>query len=467
MSHADDTPGHGQPVADVLKELQGGTGAFVGSPFVVELAEAGYEQRELEASGTAVSYRVEGALTEDGRWSFVPAATAPYRTRVLVRRPTDPSRFSGTAVVEWLNVSGGVDADVEWISLHEEILRRGHAWVGVSAQRIGVMGGPVLVEGPDVPERDVVGKGLRGIDPVRYDTLDHPGDGFAFDIFTQVGRAVAAGDALSGAQAQRLIAAGESQSAIAMVTYYNGVHPLAGVFDGFFVHSRGAFGLPLVGPGEHADIAGSMAVGAPALLRSDLDTPVLDVQAEADVTGVLNSYVARQPDHERLRLWEVAGTAHADRHLLGPTTKALECGYPINDGPMHVVVKAGFRALERWVSEATLPPRAPLLEVSPGPPPAVRRDDDGIAKGGVRTPPVDVPVVTLSGDPGPSASMLCLLLGSTTPLSAERLGALYASKTEYLDRYRARTDEAIERGFVLEEDRDALLAFADPSAIPG
>ena len=56
----------------------------------------------------------------------------------LVRMPSDPAKFSGTVVVEWLNVSGGVDADPDWTSLHEEIVRRGDAWVGVSAQRIGV-----------------------------------------------------------------------------------------------------------------------------------------------------------------------------------------------------------------------------------------------------------------------------------------------------------------------------------------
>jgi len=310
----------------------------------------------------------------------------------------------------------------------------------------------------------VAGKGLRGIDPARYGALDHPGDGFAFDIFTQVGRAVVAGAALSGRRPRRVIAAGESQSAIAMVTYYNGVHPLAGVFDGFFVHSRGAFGLPLVAPGQHADIAGSMA-GIPVVFRTDLDTPVLDVQSEADVTGVLNSFVSRQPDHERFRLWEVAGTAHADKHLLGPAARVLDCGLPINDGPMHLVVKAAFRALEMWMVDGVAPPSAARLEVDAGPVPAVRRNGDGIAIGGVRTPPVDVPVAALSGEPGPSPSMLCLLLGSTTAFSAERLGALYPSKAAYLDRYAACADATIEAGFVLDEDRGTLLAFADPSGI--
>ena len=111
---------------------------------------------------------------------------------MLVRRPADPKEFSGTVIVEWLNVSGGVDADPDWVSLREEIVRRGDAWVGVSAQRIGVMGGPVLVK-VEVPGAEAAGKGLKAIDPARYGSLEHPGDGFSFDIFTQVARAVRAG----------------------------------------------------------------------------------------------------------------------------------------------------------------------------------------------------------------------------------------------------------------------------------
>ena len=109
------------------------------------------------------------------------------------------------------------------------------------------------------PGTDAAGKGLKAIDPARYGSLEHPGDGFSFDIFTQVARAVRAGRGLGGLQPQRLIAAGESQSAFALVTYYNGVQPLTHAFDGFFVHSRGAVGLPLVGPGKYADIAGAIS----------------------------------------------------------------------------------------------------------------------------------------------------------------------------------------------------------------
>ena len=160
------TPRPSGPAA-VLTALTGGHGVYIGEGSTVDLKRAGYAQHEYFAAGTATSYKPTGALTHNGRWTFVPGTRAPYRTRVLVRAPADPKAFSGTVVVEWLNVSGGVDADPDWVSLHEEIVRAGDAWVGVSAQRIGVEGGPVLVSVKGIPGADQAGKGLKKIDPAR------------------------------------------------------------------------------------------------------------------------------------------------------------------------------------------------------------------------------------------------------------------------------------------------------------
>lgn len=453
------------PSADLSEEITGGSGVFIAATSGTDLEAAGYVEREYVSSGTATAYSATGPLSGDGLWSFEPAGTAEYRTRVLVRRPESPDDFSGTVVVEWLNVSSGLDANPDWGSLAEELMRRGHAWVGVSAQRIGVEGGPVLVSAPGA--EGIAGKGLKGLDPERYGSLVHPGDGYSFDIYTQVATAIReGGSVMGGSEPQSVLAAGESQSAIALTTYYNGVQPLTHAFDGFFVHSRGSVGLPLVGPGEGADLAGSIGL-EPTTLRTDLDAPVMDIQAEGDVTGLLASVEARQPDGDTFRLWEVAGTAHADASMLGPIADALDCGVAINNGPMHVVAKAALHSLDEWVRTGEAPPGAPRLDVTDGVSPAIARDADGIATGGIRTPPVDVPVDALSGEPGPSGGVMCMLMGSTVPLGAERLAELYSSRDDYDQRYKAAADDAIAAGFVLEEDRDALLGYADASRITG
>jgi Alpha/beta hydrolase domain len=450
-----------RPAADLSNEITGGNGAFIGEAIPANVKKSGYVEREYVAAGTATAYKAKGPLSPDGRWSFEPDTNAAYRTRILVRRPAKATKLSGAVVVEWLNVSGGVDANPDYASLKEELTRQGDVWVGVSAQLIGVEGGPVLVTAPGA--EDLAGKGLKAIDPARYGSLQHPGDGYSFDIFTQVARAVRkGGPAMGKMKPRRILAVGESQSAIALTTYYNGVQPLTQAFDGFLVHSRAAVSLPLVGPRQFADLAGSIGTSTPATFRTDLDAPVLDLQTEGDVTSVLNSVAVRQPDSDRFRLWEVAGTAHADVHLLGPIVDRIDCGTPINNGPMHVVVKAALHSLGEWVRTGKLPPKAPRLEVTAGDQPEIRRNADGIAQGGIRMPTVEVPVEVLSGIPGPNPDLLCILLGSTTPLPAERLAELYPSRDTYRQRYQAATDKAIQAGFALEADRNALRAFADP-----
>lgn len=454
------------PAADLSNELTAGNGIYMGQAIKVDLGKFGYAEHEYEADGTATAYKSAAALTPDGRWNFEPDTTAPYKSRIVVRAPKDPKKFSGTVVVEWLNVSGGVDADPEWTSTNEEILRAGDAWVGVSAQRIGVEGGPVLVKVTGVAGAEDQGKGLKVIDPARYGQLMHPGDGYSYDIYTQAARALRTGAGLRGTKPKRVIAAGESQSAFALVSYYNGVQPLTSAFDGFLVHSRGASGLPLVTGTTGADIAG--AVGrTPTIFRTDQDTPVLDVQTETDVASILNSFAARQPDNKHFRLWEVAGTSHADRHLIGDNADAVDCGLPINNGPMHIIVKAALRALTSWVTMGKEPVKAPRLDVAAGPPAKVQRNADGIAKGGIRTPPVDVPVATLTGESAPGATPICLLSGATKPFTADRLARLYPSRAKYLQQFKADADKTIKAGFALPEDRAALLAFADPSSVKG
>jgi hypothetical protein len=429
-------------------------------------------ESEYTAAGTATSYTADGELPADGTYRLEPAETADYTTRIVVRRPEDPGAFNGTVVVEWLNVSGGVDAGPDYTYLEAELLREGYAWVGVSAQLIGIEGGPVAVEVPG-EAASVAGKGLRALDPERYGDLHHPGDAYSFDIYTQIARALrtpGATDALGGLGAQRLLAVGESQSAFALTTYYNGVQPLTEAFDGFFIHSRGGAAAPVEPSTGYNDIA-SAITGQATTLRTDQSTPALIIETEGDVLSVLNYYPARQPDTDTIRVWEIAGAAHADLFQVGEEQEAaFGCAEPINRGQQAYVLRAGLRHLQAWVVEGTAPPSAEPLEVdtldAPDAPVYVV-DDVGNVMGGVRTPVVEAPVDVLSGLAPEGSTIVCLLFGSTVPIPPDQLAGLYTSGADYLEQYTAATDAAIEAGFLLEEDREAILADADPSRVSG
>jgi hypothetical protein len=455
--------------AAAVTPLEGGSGiALASAQQGGSLGDAGYEEVELMASGTATSYSSPGPLPTDGRFDLAPDSEQDYATRIIVRRPEDPAAFDGTVVVEWLNVSGGADAAPDYAYMAAEILRQGSAWVGVSAQRIGVEGGPVAVS-TGSSRATGAGSGLKGIDPARYGALVHPGDAFSYDIYSQVGRAVRStdpGSPLGGRPVRQVLAIGESQSAFALTTYVNGVQPLTGVFDGFLVHSRGGAAAPLSTPGGSIDIAGSLG-GAPTQIRSDLDVPTMIVQTEGDVLGILGYLPARQDDGDMVRLWEVAGAAHADKFQVGDFEDQLGCPAPINRGQQRFVLRAALRHLATWAAGGPPPPSADRLEVQgTGPQAAYVLDEQGNVRGGVRTPVVDAPVDVLSGRAPAGASVICLLFGSTTPIDEARLSALYPDADAYERAYAAAADAAIAAGFVLEADRDEVIADAQPDRIP-
>ena len=457
------------PMPQVTGPLTAGDGVLLLASTPVVLPEAWVEE-EFRVAGTATSYQAQGELPSDGHFELSERDTAEYATRVVVRRPADPADFNGTVVVEWFNVSGGADAAPDFTYLKDEVVREGYAWIGVSAQHIGVEGGPVLV-GNDLTRGAGAGQGIKAMDPERYEDLNHPGDAYAYDIFTQVGRAVRdeTGPVLGDLQGEveQVLAIGESQSGYALTTYINGVQPLALQFDGFLVHSRGGATAPLGEPGE--GIALADAIGQdPVLIRTDGAAPVLVIQAEGDMLGLLNYYGARQDDSDTLRLWEIAGSAHADAYQIGDAASALDCVAPVNNGPQHFVLKAGLRHLTEWAAGGQAPPTAERLNiVEGGAQPALTRDDLGIAVGGVRTPVVDVPVEVLSGEPAEGADIMCILFGTTQPIPADALSQRHESPEAYLDEYGESAQAAVDAGFVLEDDLDELLDWAQPELLEG
>jgi hypothetical protein len=92
-------------------------------------------------------------------------------------------------------------------------------------------------------------------------------------------------------------------------------------------------------------------------------------------------------------------------------------------------------------------------------------DANGNASGGVRTPAVDAPLEVLRGDTEVGAPVICQLFGSTLPMDPARIRELYADRDAYFAAYEAATDAAIDAGFLLAEDRAAVLAEARPELV--
>ena len=449
------------PEADLSQRLTGGQGVFMGSSAKQEL-DPGYVEEEYAAVGRATAYQSVGPLAADGVWTFRPTDKARYRTRIVVRRPA-AAPTEGVVLVEWLNVSGGLDADPAYQTLREEIVRQGYTWVGVSAQKIGVEGGPSPCA-PDIPGAgDVVGKGLKAIDPSATARSSIPATASRSTSSPRSpGPLRAGGPATGGSVPSRgPRPSGESQSAFAPRHLLQRRAAADPRLRRLLRAQPGALGLPSC-PGQvRADIVGAI-LGTPTIFRTD--TTCRSSTSRPRPTWRASS--ARLPRANPTATGSGCGRSPAPRTPTstssGRPAEYIDCGVPINDGPMHVVAKAALRHFVSWVTDGTAPPTAAPLGLSSA---GVTRDADGIALGGLRTPPVDLPVRVLAGDPGRDDEPLCLLFGTTRPLPERRLAELYDGRADFEQRYGDGADGAIAAGFVLPEDRGALMSYAHPELV--
>jgi hypothetical protein len=420
------------------------------------IAAHGYVEQEFFAAGTATAFHSR-STPSDGKWTLTAATTAPYRTRILVRRPSNAARFNGTVVVEWMNVTAGESAP-DWDYTNPALMEAGDAWVGVSVQAVAVEGGTPLLGSP-------AGGGNQGLvqqEPARYGTLHHPGDRYALDLFEQVGLGLHAphgAHVFGPLHPRHFVAAGESQSAFYLTTYADALQPISHAYDGIFIHSRDGSGAPL---NSASVLSGSLAGGL--RIRTDLGVPVFMFETQTDVT-LLGYASAQQPDTKDIRTWEVAGTSHADSYLVGSYVGALGCQAAINMGPQHEVVEAALQDFVNWVAHGTPPPSPSPFSVERKPS-TLARDSHGNVIGGVRTPAVDVPVSTLSEVAPMGSSVICTLFGSTAAFSPATLASLYGTKANYIAEYTADLDRAIAARYLLPSERASLLATAQQVHFP-
>lgn len=394
----------------------------------IVLRNYGYVEEEFFFEGRANTY----TTPEFGRNADVNASGIPYRSRLLVRRPAEASRFNGRVIVEWLNVTNGYDTDVLWLYQKEFFIREGYAWVGVSVQDGGVSRPP---------------NGIKVWSPARYGTLDLTGGGnvpdasLNFDIFTQAGAAVKRVPAvLGGLRPIVVIAAGQSQSASRMGPYVNGVHARDPIYD-----------------------AALLTVSNQAM-RTDLTIPVIKVLSETE-----RATSRSQPDSARVRVWTVAGATHSEQYSLLSRAAFLmrdlnlpavdTCETPARSRvEIRYVYNAAVDWLARWVTTGSEPPHAPPLEFDEAAPPEpargrgaaggekpVRRDEFGNVRGGIRLPEMAVPVAKESAE-------LCGLGGTHVPFDTATLTRLYPSHGDYVSKVTAASRALVKAGFLLPAD---------------
>jgi len=96
------------------------------------------------------------------------------------------------------------------------------------------------------------------------------------------------------------------------------------------------------------------------------------------------------------------------------------------------------------------------MQVTEGAMPALVLDEFSHAKGGVRSPWVDVPTATYTTtSPGPGT---CAELGHSIPFAADRIKALYATPQDYAKKVALNVDALVKARWFTESDGRKMKA---------
>jgi hypothetical protein len=380
---------------------------------------------------------------------FVSGATsagAPYKTRIVIRKPKDNARFNGLILAESMHPSGN-----PWVFHFTQLY----------AMTTGVIGLEILTTTP---------AGLAAANQARYKDLAAP-NGATNDILAQVGALVKSDhqdNPLLGLALRKIILAGSSASAFVAQNYAANAHMsqrLAGmrpIYDGF---------MPTSANGQ-----------VPAI-----DVPTILVPTMREV---FNGNGTTQPENDKLRVYEFAGMAHIDSRVAGAYYPD-PCKDPISRYPLGAEMAVALDKLFMWVDKGVAPPHADRFYVDFNPDNKTQLDRDkgslfaldefGNVKGGIRNTYVDVPVKSFhvpdeavsprisnphytiaarrTGGADPDAQ-LCGLANFEVPLSKEQLRKLYKNSQDYVKKVAQHYDELVKQGWALPMYRDMVIAEA-------
>lgn len=365
------------------------------------------------------------------------AAGAPYKTRIVVRKPENDADFSGLVLTEAMHPSGSAHL-FEYTSMYS--MDAGHAVVEI------VTGGLNL---------------LTDHNSARYADIQVAGNQVS-EILAQVGAMLKEGKSspLAGLGVRKMVLAGTSATAAVLIRYLPAhmvyrTPSMGHIYDGFMPHSNGS-------------------------AIQDVDVPLIHVPTMTEVgrgaTPIRQD--SDEPGHQ-YRLYEFAGMAHVDSRdsvRLHPDP----CVNPVSMFPLQAYLSVALDDLFSWVDEGTIPPRAPriLVDRNESDGSIMALDENGNPIGGIRNPYLDVPTARygvpnqgatpLISNPSDyvrqggqaAANQMCGLAGYQIAFSPERLRELYQTKENYLRKVQAKLDEMEAAGWSLPVYREMILSDA-------
>ena len=264
-------------------------------------------------SGTATGYARSASTGPTACGRSHPRRPRRSRRACVDLLPERSRAVNGTVIVEWLNVTGGLDIPAIWMPTQRHLLREGYTWVGVSAQAVSVHGGgmmPGLGSARPIPTRLRRGSSIPA---TCTRTTSSPRSHVRS----------ARSSPLARHPVDRMFATGRVAVGVPPHDVRERIRSKTReVFDGFLIGGPRRAGAPVRRGSRSASSrrgrARRRARHACAAATTSAPTARAgDRRAERDRRARRVHVRARPPpDTDRFRLWEVAGSAHSDTYFL-------------------------------------------------------------------------------------------------------------------------------------------------------
>ena len=440
----------------------------------LDVAEYGYVEEEYFLSGLANIYD-----TDEKDRAIVLKSNVPYKTRILVRRPKDKEKYSGRVYVDIMNATQGYDIEDLWHRGYLWCMENGHAYVGITSKPVNVLA-------------------LKNFDYERYSSLNWsngelvpapvisksatiPGteEGLIWDMLGQLGNLLRRNEnnCLGGYRAEYIYLTGQSQSGAYLNTFvhYFDLYTQKGdshrIFDGY---------LNVVGALVQRSIRQEDTVGPLKLSVRNMRpcaTPYICMSSEADLY-LFNLFLEgnlfevkienSNTEENKCRYYEIPGSPHTD--IVCPVLTAvseiekMDGKLPnldakllahINDMHVEYYICGLLEKLHNWAAQGIAPEISEPMERMGE---DLARDSFGNAKGGFRTPYVDVPIATYVASNPDDPEGIC---GKMEYFTLEMVEKLYGSEESYLSKFREYTVNQQKEGWLSKTDANKLISWSE------
>lgn len=440
----------------------------------LDLCAYGYVEEEFFLAGKACVYDA------DSENEAVACGEAlPYKTRILVRRPSDEKAFSGRVYFDIMNATQGYDIEDLWHRIYLWCMENGHGYVGITSKPVNVMS----LKNFDYERYGSLnwGNGQPVDMPVPSNSATIPGteEGLIWDMLGQTGMLLRTGGSkvMGGFSVKEIYLTGQSQSGAYLNTFisyfdrYAKMPDGSGIFDGY---------LNIVGALVQRTLKQEGSIGPLRLLTRNMHPctmPYICLTSEGDLTlfrlfveGELLDMRIENTDlpGDKCRHYEISGSPHTD--IICPVLSSLDeirkmngklpnldpaLLTDINDMHVEFYVCGMLEKLHEWAMNQKAPECYPVLTREGG---GLKKDRYGNTEGGFRTPYVDVPIASYTACNPDDPEGIC---GKMEYFSKDMFTKTYKDREGYLKKFANAVERQVEEGWLSVTDGNKMKNWAE------